>query len=150
LFFSGINNTFDILWLRCHLLRNARLTKCNAGIIDFPNVDKVYTNEVLWPFFAARIPSINQPYQVKKIEKAKINRNDPVALLKLFGLETITNLGLLYFFTLVLHYSSLMSVLAISSRSFDATFTLSAYFFHWLIVPLISEIISDAFLFFID
>ncbi len=60
-------------------------------IIDFPDKNKKYTNEELWPFFATRIPSLNQPYQIKKIEKANISKNDSVGLLKLFGTETITN-----------------------------------------------------------
>jgi HipA-like protein len=68
--------------------------KANASfqpIMDFPDKEKSYTNEELWPFFATRIPSLNQPYQIKKIEKANISKNDPVELLKLFGNETITN-----------------------------------------------------------
>jgi HipA-like protein len=59
--------------------------------MDFPVKEKKYTNEELWPFFATRIPSLNQPYQIKKIENAKISKNDSVGLLKLFGAETITN-----------------------------------------------------------
>jgi HipA-like protein len=60
-------------------------------IIDFPDKEKVYTDNQLWPFFATRIPSLNQPYQIKKIQKANIQENDSVGLLKLFGKETITN-----------------------------------------------------------
>jgi hypothetical protein len=60
-------------------------------ITDFPDKQKIYTNQQLWPFFASRIPTLNQPYQLKKIERAKINKNDSVGLLKLFGSETITN-----------------------------------------------------------
>ena len=60
-------------------------------IIDFPDPDKVYTNEQLWPFFASRIPSLNQSFQFKKIDKAKIKQDDSVGLLRLFGNETITN-----------------------------------------------------------
>ena len=60
-------------------------------IIDFPDVSKVYKNNDLWPFFASRIPSINQEFQLKKIRKANIDSNDAVELLKLFGSETITN-----------------------------------------------------------
>ena len=60
-------------------------------IIDFPDVSKVYKNNDLWPFFASRIPSINQEFQLKKIRKANIDSNDAVQLLKLFGSETITN-----------------------------------------------------------
>jgi HipA-like protein len=60
-------------------------------IIDFPDVSKVYKNNDLWPFFASRIPSINQEFQLKKIRKANIDSNNAVELLKLFGSETITN-----------------------------------------------------------
>lgn len=60
-------------------------------IIDFPDPDKVYTNEQLWPFFASRIPSLNQSFQFKKIDKANIKQDDSVGLLRLFGNETITN-----------------------------------------------------------
>ncbi|MEI6577823.1 MAG: hypothetical protein WCO63_16740, partial [Bacteroidota bacterium] len=48
-------------------------------IIDFPDITKEYTSAELWPFFAARIPALNQPYQFKKIARAKANRNDSVA-----------------------------------------------------------------------
>ena len=60
-------------------------------IIDFPDPDKVYIDEQLWPFFASRIPSLNQPFQFKKIQKASIKQDDSVGLLKLFGSETINN-----------------------------------------------------------
>jgi HipA-like protein len=60
-------------------------------IIDFPDPDRIYTNEQLWPFFASRIPSLNQSFQFKKIDKAKIKQDDSVGLLRLFGNETITN-----------------------------------------------------------
>ncbi len=60
-------------------------------IIDFPDIEKVYINEQLWPFFASRIPSLNQPFQLKKIAKANIDKNDAVGLLRVFGNETITN-----------------------------------------------------------
>ena len=60
-------------------------------IIDFPDTGKIYINEQLWPFFASRIPTLNQSYQYKKIAKAKIKKDDSVGLLKVFGNETITN-----------------------------------------------------------
>lgn len=60
-------------------------------IIDFPDLEKEYASKDLWPFFATRIPSLNQPYHLKKIQKANIKKNDSVELLKLFGSETITN-----------------------------------------------------------
>ena len=60
-------------------------------IIDFPDPDKVYINKQLWPFFASRIPSLNQPFHLRKINKANIKQDDSVGLLRLFGSETITN-----------------------------------------------------------
>ena len=60
-------------------------------IIDFSDLDKEYSNRELWPFFAARIPTINQPYHFKKIKKAKIKEDDSVELLKLFGKAAINN-----------------------------------------------------------
>ncbi|MDZ7739083.1 MAG: HipA N-terminal domain-containing protein [Bacteroidales bacterium] len=60
-------------------------------IIDFPDTEKIYINDQLWPFFASRIPSLNQPFQLKKILKANIRKDDSVGLLRLFGNETITN-----------------------------------------------------------
>ena len=60
-------------------------------IIDFPDPGRIYTNERLWPFFASRIPTLNQSFQFKKIDKAKIKQDDSVGLLRLFGNETITN-----------------------------------------------------------
>ncbi len=60
-------------------------------IVDFPDKEKKYTAETLWPFFATRIPTLNQSYQYKKIKKANIEQNDSVGLLKLFGNKTINN-----------------------------------------------------------
>ena len=51
------------------------------AIIDFPDKNKVYVNNELWPFFATRIPTINQPFQHKKIRKANISEDDSVGLL---------------------------------------------------------------------
>jgi HipA-like protein len=60
-------------------------------IIDFPDVNKTYKSADLWPFFAARIPAINQQFQVTKLQKAKVDERSAVALLKIFGNRTVTN-----------------------------------------------------------
>lgn len=60
-------------------------------VIVFPDFNKEYISKDLWPFFATRIPSLNQPYHYKKIKKANIQEDDSVELLKLFGKDTITN-----------------------------------------------------------
>lgn len=61
------------------------------AIIDFPDKGKEYTSDELWPFFTARIPTLNQPYHFKKIARANADKDDPVQLLRIFGNETITN-----------------------------------------------------------
>lgn len=60
-------------------------------ISDFPDINKTYRSQTLWPFFATRIPTINQSYHLKKIRKANADRNSSVDLLKIFGNETINN-----------------------------------------------------------
>lgn len=66
-------------------------SKTLEPIIDFPDINKEYVNSDLWPFFASRIPTLNQPYHFKKIRQANANKDDSVALLKIFGTDTITN-----------------------------------------------------------
>ena len=60
-------------------------------IMDFPDIGKIYIAEQLWPFFALRIPALNQPYQLKKIRNANIAKDDAVGLLKVFGSLSIAN-----------------------------------------------------------
>lgn len=62
-----------------------------SPIVDFPDLIKQYESDELWPFFASRIPSLNQPAVQKVIQQEKINGNDIVGLLKFFGQFTITN-----------------------------------------------------------
>lgn len=60
-------------------------------LVTFPNLDKVYQGEMLWPFFASRIPTINQP-NVKEVAKKKhIDLTNTAEMLKEFGQRTITN-----------------------------------------------------------
>lgn len=53
-------------------------------LLDFPDVNKVYTSEELYPFFIQRIPGVGQ--NIRKSE----NLNE-VDLLKKFGKQTISN-----------------------------------------------------------
>jgi len=62
-----------------------------APLIDFPIVEKNYEFEELPPFFAARIPNINQPFHFKKLAKYKGDKNDLVSLLEIFGQKSINN-----------------------------------------------------------
>jgi HipA-like protein len=60
-------------------------------ITDFPDIEKEYSSNELWPFFAARIPTLNQAYHFKKISNANVSNNNPAQLLKIFGNKSINN-----------------------------------------------------------
>lgn len=60
-------------------------------LVDFPDLQKTYRAEELWPFFLARIPSINQPKIREIIENAGIDAHNEVQLLRYFGQRTISN-----------------------------------------------------------
>jgi len=60
-------------------------------IPDFPNIDKEYVKDELWPFFLIRIPSLKQPKVQKIISKERIDSTSQVELLKHFGQKTIAN-----------------------------------------------------------
>jgi len=62
-----------------------------APLIDFPIIEKKYEFEELPPFFAARIPNINQPFHFKKLLKYKGDKDDLVSLLEIFGQKSINN-----------------------------------------------------------
>lgn len=63
-----------------------------SAITDFPNKNRDYTSEDLWPFFALRIPSLAQP-RVKAWAKAQGSEEavTEATLLKRFGRETAAN-----------------------------------------------------------
>ena len=60
-------------------------------MIDFPDINKVYTSEELWPFFTSRIPSPAQPEVLLEIRRRNIDVDNEVSLLDVFGKRTITN-----------------------------------------------------------
>ena len=60
-------------------------------IIQFPDRDKVYRSDELWPFFGMRIPSLKQPAVEKLVADEHIDPSDRAALLKRFGRRTISN-----------------------------------------------------------
>lgn len=62
-----------------------------SPIIDFPDINKTYEFDELMPFFATRIPNLNQPFHKKKLEKYEGNKNDLVFLLQIFGERSINN-----------------------------------------------------------
>ena len=60
-------------------------------ITGFPDLNKVYRENTLWPFFRVRIPGLKQPAVQEIIKKEKINQENEVSLLKRFGQKTISN-----------------------------------------------------------
>ncbi|MCP4344535.1 MAG: hypothetical protein GY795_03290 [Desulfobacterales bacterium] len=60
-------------------------------IIGFPDLEKVYQSNSLWPFFRTRIPGLKQPAIKEIIERENINKENELELLKRFGKKTITN-----------------------------------------------------------
>ena len=60
-------------------------------IVGFPDLDKTYKSDSLWPFFQIRIPGLKQPQIQEILEKEKIDQLNEVALLKRFGKKTISN-----------------------------------------------------------
>lgn len=70
-------------------IKNGRLSY--SRLIGFPDLNKTYRNEVLWPFFRTRIPGLKQPAIQEILKKEKIDENNEAALLKRFGHTTISN-----------------------------------------------------------
>lgn len=60
-------------------------------ITGFPDLDKVYRDVTLWPFFQTRIPGLKQPAVKEILEKENIDVDNEAALLKRFGKKTISN-----------------------------------------------------------
>jgi HipA-like protein len=60
-------------------------------ITGFPELNRVYKSDELWPFFRIRIPGLKQPVVQEILQKEKINVHDEVELLKRFGKKTIAN-----------------------------------------------------------
>lgn len=60
-------------------------------IPGFPDINKVYQSEALWPFFKTRIPGLGQPKVKAILSKEQIDQKNESALLKRFGHQTISN-----------------------------------------------------------
>lgn len=60
-------------------------------LIDFPDRNKKYEFDDLMPFFATRIPNLNQPYHEIKLKKLAGDKTNLVSLLKIFGEKSINN-----------------------------------------------------------
>jgi HipA-like protein len=60
-------------------------------IVGFPDLNKIYKSETLWPFFQIRIPGLKQPSVLEILKQENIDKTNEVALLRRFGKKTIAN-----------------------------------------------------------
>lgn len=60
-------------------------------LADFPKKSKSYRFNELWPFFASRIPSLEQPKVQRQLREEKIDATDIGALLQRYGKRSIAN-----------------------------------------------------------
>lgn len=60
-------------------------------LTDFPDKNKIYESEELWPFFASRIPSVKRQSIKEILQKENISQDNVVKLLERFGKKTATN-----------------------------------------------------------
>lgn len=61
------------------------------ALADFPKKSKSYRFGELWPFFASRIPSLEQPKVQRQLREENIDSTDTGALLQRYGKRTISN-----------------------------------------------------------
>ena len=60
-------------------------------LTDFPDLNRVYRDQDLWPFFTQRIPSLQQPAVQAFMRKRQLAEVDQVTLLRRFGQRTVAN-----------------------------------------------------------
>lgn len=60
-------------------------------IVGFPDLDKVYHSDKLWPFFLVRIPGLGQPEIQEIIAREKLDATNEAQLLRHFGERTLAN-----------------------------------------------------------
>lgn len=70
---------------------NFKETSGIKPLANFPDINKEYKSETLWPFFVARIPSLSRKRVKQAAEEKGIKDNDMISLLTQFGRKTITN-----------------------------------------------------------
>jgi len=91
------NHTLGVLisdkgeWLFKYTDEFKKLQDQYKTIVGFPDLNKEYHSELLWPFFQIRIPGLKQPAIKEIIAKENINEKNEAALLKRFGRKSISN-----------------------------------------------------------
>lgn len=62
-----------------------------SPLVAFPDLEKTYESEELWPFFAVRIPSLARPEVVRTVEQENLDYHDSAAMLRRFGERSIAD-----------------------------------------------------------
>lgn len=60
-------------------------------IVGFPDLEKTYESDSLWPFFLVRIPGLGQPEVKETIAKENLDVTNEAQLLRRFGERTLAN-----------------------------------------------------------
>ena len=60
-------------------------------LTNFSEPDRTYQGADLWPFFAQRIPSLQQPAVQRFMRKRDLTEVDEASLLRQFGRRTVAN-----------------------------------------------------------
>lgn len=60
-------------------------------LTEFPDTERRYESDELWPFFATRIPSLKRAEVKEVIDEESIDSRDQLQLLRRFGKRTISN-----------------------------------------------------------
>lgn len=60
-------------------------------IVDFPHKNRSYRNKELWPFFALRIPSVNQHAVKQYMAKEQVQSPSLLELMRKFGKYSAAN-----------------------------------------------------------
>ena len=91
-------DNIEIGYLECHdgkwSFYYSEIFKGKEGfysIPGFPDLNKTYQSESLWPFFKIRIPGLGQPAIKEILSKENIDKCNELALLKRFGKRSISN-----------------------------------------------------------
>lgn len=57
----------------------------------FPSFNREFRSDVLWPFFAVRIPSSKRPEVRRILDSEHLDENDQIVLLKRLGRRAVSN-----------------------------------------------------------
>ena len=87
----GILNCQEGEWMFKYTEEFKKHTDKYKLIVGFPDVNKEYRSDTLWPFFRIRIPGLKQPAIKEILEKESIDKENEAALLVRFGQKTIAN-----------------------------------------------------------